>query len=140
MIYKIFLTHQNVFTLQLFLKYWIILTFQSAILFWNNGWKKSNCPFRKHPFLIQLLHLILNHFCLVFQFHLYIQDCLAGQYILFHWIYCQNSPIQARALERQYYWYNQKLEQQYICRSAMQHIFSIINVFVYQSKYWISLY
>ena len=54
-------------------------------------------------FLIRLLRIILDRFCLVFKFCLYIQGCFASQYILFRWTYSQNSPARAKALEIQGY-------------------------------------
>ena len=89
-------------------------------------------------FLIQSLPLILNRFCLVFQFRLYVRGSVTGQYILFHRIYCQNNSIGEKAFERQGYWRNGKLGQRYIHCNATQHV-STKCFFEYCSMYRISL-
>ena len=81
----------------------------------------------------------MNRFWRVFQFYLYIRGCHAGQYLLFYWIYCQNSPIRAKALEIQGYWCNRKLEQRYVHRNATQHIVSTTCVFEYRLMHQILL-
>ena len=53
---------------------------------------------REH-FLIRLLRFILNRFCSVFQFRLYIRGCPVGWYILFHLILWQNNQAWAEAPE-----------------------------------------
>ena len=98
---------------------------------------KASIYVQEH-FLIPLLPIILNRFCSVFQFRLYIRDCLAGQYILFQWTYCQNSLARVKALEIRCYWCSRKLERHYIHCNVTQQIVSTTCVFEYRLRYRIS--